>query len=731
MDPLKIEELFGRVQKELKTVGSERVQLFCIYEFLEALDGQYDEYESYMIQVMSSFPSLRNPLLFTGLRPSFLTDIIVECELVVRTIPSLSNDKELLKKLDYLKTGLFHINNWLGIRGEESGHVNLTSISDTGFVEGDIKDKSGEVFIPVVENSGLFPQKGRLRKLKVQLVGKSRKGEFELRPVFGVIGANAGDIGNISAQVAGNLLKESVGKSRHWIGTASFELSHTWHAGSSANLALAGLYYCEMLKAENRREYFQLNPGIAITGDIDKHGNVLEVDTETLKQKTDAAFFSWAQVLVVPVKQLEHVQVCLEELEREFPNRNLIVKGIGNLRELYYDRRLALHKETSLIKHTAKEVWQKRNTAMITVIVVILLAIIGRLSYGPIDKNITYAELVGNRIQFKNSVGFEVVSFQFDERNRNQLEENLGLQKLYKFKDITGDGINEIFWGDSVNLNSEDIGSFKAWSVTGDSLIWEQEIDVTMDFPRQQGLNQMYFFINELEFAEGRSGKDYLIVVADAGQNFPGVIIKVEMNTGKIISYYTHVGNLSEIEAIDLNNDGKDEIIATGINNAFWMASIVVLDIENIQGHSPTRGDYILDNMPKANEIGYILVPKSIVGSVYDDVYKYSRGDRIYNRTEQNRFVVSIYDLPNTIFRELDVSGRLYYSFDYSLVVQSILSSDYYDIVANDLYEDGLIPFVPDYDYWETFKDSLLWWNGEEFVHEPVINRENMEGLEK
>jgi hypothetical protein len=47
-------------------------------------------------------------------------------------------------------------------------------------------------------------------------------------------------------------------------------------------------------------------------------------------------------------------------------------------------------------------------------------------------------------------------------------------------------------------------------------------------------------------------------------------------------------------------------------------------------------------------------------------------------------------------------------------------TSDQYDIMVRKLHQEGKIPFIPDYDYFESFKDSLLYWDGKEFVHHPV-----------
>jgi len=58
----------------------------------------------------------------------------------------------------------------------------------------------------------------------------------------------------------------------------------------------------------------------------------------------------------------------------------------------------------------------------------------------------------------------------------------------------------------------------------------------------------------------------------------------------------------------------------------------------------------------------------------------------------------------------------VHYLFNYDLELVSIGTDSNYDLWAKNLYEEGRIPFIPDYEYFEAFKDSLLYWDGEEFV---------------
>lgn len=126
---------------------------------------------------------------------------------------------------------------------------------------------------------------GRLRRLKVEIIGPT-KNAHEIKPNFGVVGAEIGNFAKTMESAVSALADESEGtKHRFWKASIQFELPHAWHTGSSANLAMAGAFFGEQMKAEEQQELFWLNPAACITGDLDEQGNVLAVNPQTIPQK--------------------------------------------------------------------------------------------------------------------------------------------------------------------------------------------------------------------------------------------------------------------------------------------------------------------------------------------------------------------------------------------------------------------------------------------------------------
>jgi len=82
---------------------------------------------------------------------------------------------------------------------------------------------------------------------------------------------------------------------------------------------------------------------------------------------------------------------------------------------------------------------------------------------------------------------------------------------------------------------------------------------------------------------------------------------------GKTISEYWHSGHLDHITVADLDGDGRQEIIATGVSNGYHQATLVVLDPDHLAGASAetARPEIQIHGMGVAHERLRLLFPRS------------------------------------------------------------------------------------------------------------------------
>ena len=84
-------------------------------------------------------------------------------------------------------------------------------------------------------------------------------------------------------------------------------------------------------------------------------------------------------------------------------------------------------------------------------------------------------------------------------------------------------------------------------------------------------------------------------------------------SNGKLLSEYWHSGHLEHLTLADLDGDGRQEIIATGISNGYHQATLVVLDPDRVSGASTeaARPELQIHGMGAAQERLRLLFPRS------------------------------------------------------------------------------------------------------------------------
>jgi len=93
---------------------------------------------------------------------------------------------------------------------------------------------------------------------------------------------------------------------------------------------------------------------------------------------------------------------------------------------------------------------------------------------------------------------------------------------------------------------------------------------------------------------------------------YPNQIALVDSN-GKTVSEYWHSGHLDTMVLADLDGDGREEIVASGISNGYRQATLIVLDPDRVLGASAeaARPELQIHGMGAAEEKYRLLFPRS------------------------------------------------------------------------------------------------------------------------
>jgi hypothetical protein len=103
-----------------------------------------------------------------------------------------------------------------------------------------------------------------------------------------------------------------------------------------------------------------------------------------------------------------------------------------------------------------------------------------------------------------------------------------------------------------------------------------------------------------------------IVVLSQHSPWWPGQIAVLD-SSGKTISEYWHSGGLNSVVLADLDGDGREEIVATGIANGYdHQATLVVLDPDRVFGASTeVRAEFQIHGMGVAQERLRLLFPRS------------------------------------------------------------------------------------------------------------------------
>jgi len=126
------------------------------------------------------------------------------------------------------------------------------------------------------------------------------------------------------------------------------------------------------------------------------------------------------------------------------------------------------------------------------------------------------------------------------------------------------------------------------------------------------------YYVREISVLKGKKPEDTRIAVASV--NYAGQAGQIAFldALGRVRGEYWHPGHLSHLAQVDVDGEGKNELLAGGANNAEHDATLVVLDPLQINGCSTPRS--VLDpalrlmNIPEAHEKAVILFARGCVG---------------------------------------------------------------------------------------------------------------------
>ena len=693
MQILDLEEKYSQLKSDLSGQVSKRTKLLKISGYLGfALSNSNSHIiEPYLIDLIPDFLKYTNDLEIRGLNP---------------------------KQIYILKSQLIQLKNF-GFNGIESSEFEkvIQSIDDkiilmNKWLESTISIKSNaKIYFPLLEKNENQIGPGYLESVSVII--KSGEQKFHISP------ADLENDEQLEKQIqlcfnkaleyCSQFIKKI--KKTHTV-YLHFENRLGILIGNSLGAALTVSFIEALLKYYNSPTVVRINKFLTITGGIDQNSNLISTSKVIIETKVETVFYSDVEILCVPKIDEMWAEEKLKHLKEKYPNRNLKIVGLTDLTDLL-DRRnvVDIHKQKVIVR-TTKFAAKKWKSVLLAAVLTMILTYMFALDF---DKNPYSVYADGNNIYVINKKGNLLWSYHHPLEKFIYLNPS-SLKYFIKLYDIDNDGQNEIFY---IQIPSNDsnqrikqpmiiaLSNLKdtLWTYTFRDLVVSERESLSSDY------NLNFIGITQLE------KKDILVCFAQNATSFSNAVFLLDIKTGKRINKTHWVsGHIMGGMIMDINNDNKDDLILSGIDNGYEEAVLWGLEFKDLDGYRHTIPSYIIKGKTESKLMFYIRIPKLD----YENYLGF--------RSSGIDFASLTYLENDSLIRCLTISYRdrsmterlplMDYYFNSNLKDVNIFVSSSFRVVRDTLVARGLLnqPYTDTKEYINLQKSKILYWKDGKWV---------------
>lgn len=691
MDILFLETEASKLRINLLKIISSRSRLFQTYDFYNLVLGKgvSNAVESYLLEFASVYSDLISKVDLKGVDPAAIKGLLIQLSRINELYPRNENENIseslniLQEKYDYLMSVL---------------EGNNESVSKTG------------LYLPLLEKGivNFDGDYGLLSTISVQLKPKSDENKFHIIPGSGEPDAELKEQINNSlmnaVRIAGNYIKL---KHSFWDIYIDFEEKSGEYSGSSFGMLLVVKLVEELLGLyDSPTKIFSFSTS-ALTGSVDKEGNIPSLSDDIISQKTKIVFYSDAEVFIIPEDDLQAAKETLSELNTAYPRRNLKLIGIQSIDDLFNLRNVVGIKKESGFLRTAKFIRKQAVSVVLLILLTVIIFFSGILDFDDNPDHFEYEGKVGFILN-KNAKELYTTNLRF---NYNNIYKKAYIDYSGKILDTNNDGLNEIIlvanYQTLENINKNDL-KINCYDHKLKEL-WNYKFSRTVSTIFETHTNTFDTFIFDTLTVNDSL---FLFCLARNNPNEVSCVYRLNVRTGRNSNdILWHSGHL--VAGKIYKFDSKNQLYALGMNNGFERSIIFSIDINNMHGQLPAQNQYELLNIPKANPDQYLLLPKTDYTGYYQMRFNIPQvGGIILDGNTDN---IQIYILEGS--DESNYVG-IGYRFDKNLKIKSVTFSDALIEKRDALIETGKLkgPLTRTKEFEQSIISQLRYWDGEKFV---------------
>lgn len=627
---------------------------------------------------------------------------------------SLSRSKEILSSAKILLK-LENIVEFMDCRNRTISKLeNEISDLEAFITSGEIKPerKKDGIFFPVIEISKNPPQKfGSLERLEFIIEANyNYEDKFDIIPSTGLIEERLNNQIISSWKFAKNFVLGAKKQIMHFNVVIKFSQRSVDYTGDSLGAALTLGFIEQLGEILKLREISKVANRLAITGSSDENGSIGSVSDITIKHKLEAVFFSYVDVFVVPTKNYDSVLKSYTKLKEKYPKREIKIVRAENINEILLRRDLVSIKKQNLLFWAAKKANRPRYVFPLLFIMFIITA---ALIYRKTDDNPANVFYRNGNVVITNSLG--EILWEKSVLNKNYFEIiNDRLKKYIRLVDINNDGINEIIYQTCLltNTNTDPSKDILVCMNNKFEILWEFSF-----YEKIRDLIDEYedFFSEAIIDIYSNNGEFEILVGSQINKFYPNAMFRLNRFGERIGEILWHPGTVRFGAVRDIDSDNNLELIAVGINNGFEGAVLFSIDIENLNGRSPSVGKYRFPNYEIAEFDQYIQLPVSdYVRKLTDDIR--------YNSAELINFSDDLNEFSFNIIEELWYRTKVSYIMNFSNTfhLKDIVIADNFRVKRDSAIvglDPNLFPLTDSKEFKQSLFDQIAYWNGKDFVN--------------
>lgn len=476
--------------------------------------------------------------------------------------------------------------------------------------------------------------------------------------------------------------------------------------GFSLGMSITIGFIQELFRFYNTSLTLKLKGNVTFTGGMCTESNVIPLSKDIIESKVETVFYSYFDFFAIPEADYIFAKEKLISLKEIYPNRNLKLIPIYDFNDLIDHRQIIKIEKAKIKDRSAKFI---KSHVLSIFLTMILFIILGTFSIYSIDENPSEFQIVGESLNILNKSGRLLWSKSIGLAWKERSENGKYFQRIY---DIDKDGLNEVIIAHE-NLENKDIenhGRIACFDYKG-NLIWKYKFKDTISTIKE---SYSILYISRLVDIVEYNNKNVLFCNA-RHLYFPSAVFQLDIKTGERINgLLWSQGHFTAGSIGDFDKDDELEIFIGGINNGLESAFACIINLNDLNGQTPTIKNYLFENIPLANFKKYFILPKT-------DLCIY--GGRRFNGTEVTHFnedtetyLVGV----NEKFNNLGVGP--FYVFNHTLDSAYLQIGDALQFTRDSLIIKGLLkpPFTTDPEYEKILISKINEWDGKKFV--PFIN---------